>query len=75
MCSSDLVGQDHADVELAELREHGGERQRGEVLELVDIEKEVAPLGLSCVGARECRQTNGRDEESAEQVGDRKSVV
>ena len=46
-----LVREHHADAELAELRKHVGDRQRREVLELVDVDEE-RPALFSGMSAR-----------------------
>ena len=45
-----LVGDDQGEAVLAGLTEDGGEAAGGEVLELVDVEAEVAAVGLGDVG-------------------------
>ena len=50
-----LVCQHRADAELAQLREHAGESERGERLEFVDVEEKGPALVLRKKGATEGR--------------------
>lgn len=45
-----LVGQDHVESVLAQLRQHGGQRKCGEGVELVEVEVEVPALLVRPVG-------------------------
>ncbi len=51
-----LVREDKADPVFAQLREHGGEVLRGEGLELIEVEEEVAAALLGNLGPRQAMQ-------------------
>jgi hypothetical protein len=54
---------------LAQFREHGRERERREVVELVEVHEEVGALILRTVGAAKGRPADACHEESAQESG------
>src|ERR1051326_5520346 len=62
-----LMGDGKADPVLAKFREHICHSEGSEVLELVDVDEEVSPLGRRYIGPAECCQAEGRDEEAAQE--------
>ena len=62
-----LVGDDQGEAVLAGLAEDGREAAGGEVLELVDVEAEVAAVGLGDVGAGHGSLLDAGDEQRSEQ--------
>src|SRR5437016_11565403 len=55
-------------VELAQLGNHARDRERGEVLELVNVEEVVSPLFLLHFCAAERSKSKRRHEKSAEEM-------
>jgi hypothetical protein len=61
-----LVGEREREAVLPSLGEDRLEAIRREVVELVDREMEVSAEVLGLIGARECRELEGRDEQRAQ---------
>src|SRR3546814_4797548 len=77
VCSADLlievlVGHRDPHPVLPELREHAGHRERGELLELVDVQEEGAALFRRRIRPAEAGEPHRRHQEPAEQ--DRRST-